>query len=126
MPAAHPPANAAVPTPASPAWTSAPSGPGRQMMYYLIVAKGQRKGLPIPIQVDLFLLGSEPICQLRSDHLSPKHCAMVTRDKKVLIRAMDSAEPTLLNGEVIPPGDEWVLHAGDMLNVGPHEFMIQM
>ena len=36
------------------------------MKLYLIVSKGKQKGLPIPIKVDLFLMGSDSICQLRS------------------------------------------------------------
>jgi hypothetical protein len=95
------------------------------MMYYLIVAKGPKKGLPIPIQVDLFLLGSDKMCQLRSGKLAPKHAALVSRDQKAFIRDLHSG-PTLVNGEVVPPGAEWPLHAGDMLSVGSLEFMIQL
>ena len=34
----------------------------------------------------VFLIGSEKMCQLRSKKLSPKHCAIVTREKKVFIQ----------------------------------------
>jgi anti-anti-sigma regulatory factor len=33
--------------------------------------------------------------------------------------------PTLVNGELVPPGTEWPLHAGDKLAMGPLEFMVQ-
>ncbi len=95
------------------------------MKFYLIVAKGKRTGMPIPITIDLFLLGSEEICQLRSKGLGAEHCALVTRENKVFIRDLDSGQPTLLNGEIIPPGVEWPLHAGDRIALGPLEFMIQ-
>jgi anti-anti-sigma regulatory factor len=95
------------------------------MKFYLIVAKGKRSGMPIPITVDLFLLGSARMCQLRSDSLGEKHCALVTRGKKVFIRDMDCGDPTLVNGHLLPPGDEWPLHAGDRISVGSLEFMIQ-
>jgi hypothetical protein len=95
------------------------------MKYYLIVAKGKRKGFPIPIQVDLFVMGSAKVCQLRSDLLAPEHCGLVTRGRKVFIRDWDSGEPTLLNGDLVPPGEEWPVHAGDRLTVGPLEFVFQ-
>lgn len=109
-----------------PSWNGGAAASGRGLVYYLIVAKGPKKGLPIPIQVDLFLLGSEKICQLRSAHLSPKHCALVSRDKKVFIRDLHTGKPTLVNDEVVTPGAEWPLHAGDVISAGPLEFMIQM
>jgi anti-anti-sigma regulatory factor len=94
---------------------------------YLIVAKGKHKGMPIPITVDLFLIGSAPECQLRS-HLpgvGQRHCALVIREHKVFIRDMNSGEPTLVNGEMVPPGEEWPLHKGDHLEVGPFAFVLQ-
>lgn len=95
------------------------------MKFQLIVAKGRKKGLPIPVKVDLFLIGSDEICQLRKRSLGPKHCAIVTRHKKVFVRDMDSGKLTLVNGTAIPPGSEWPLHNGDQLTVGPLEFQIQ-
>lgn len=95
------------------------------MKFYLIVAKGSKKGMPVPITVDLFLIGSDPICQLRARNLGPKHCALVTRDGKVFVRDMGSGEPTLVNGEALTPGVEWPLHKGDRLAFGNLEFMIQ-
>ncbi|MCS7045565.1 MAG: FHA domain-containing protein [Gemmataceae bacterium] len=82
-------------------------------------------GTPIPITGDLFLIGSDKFCQLRNSHLGSKHCALVTRDKKVFLRDFNSGQPTTLNGEVLPNGAEWPLHAGDKFAVGNLEFMIQ-
>lgn len=95
------------------------------MKFYLIVAKGRKQGMPIPITVDLFLVGSDRMCQLRKRSLEPKQCAFVTRNKKVFVRDMDSGQFTLVNGSAIPPGAEWPLHSGDRITVGPLEFMIQ-
>lgn len=95
------------------------------MKFYLIVAKGSKKGMPIPITIDLFLIGSAKMCQLRKETLPPKHCAFVSRDKKVFLRDMDGGAATLVNGQIVPPGQEWPLHAGDLIEVGPLEFMIQ-
>ena len=106
---------------------SGPAAPSKRnpLLVYLIVMKGPKKGLPIPISGDLFLLGSDPMCQLRNARLGAKHAALTTRDKKVFLRDLNSGKPTQLNYEVVPPGDEWPLHAGDILGVGHLDFMIQ-
>jgi len=97
------------------------------MKFYLIVAKGKHKGMPIEIKVDLFLIGAAKMCQLRSRHrgIAGEHCAFVTRDRKVFIRDMGSGEPTTVNGTLVPPGEEWPVHAGDRVEVGPLQFMVQ-
>src|SRR5438270_8703916 len=95
------------------------------MKFYLIVARGPKQGMPIPITIDLFLIGSDPECQIRNPNLGAKHCAFVTRQKKVFIQDLDSGLPTLINSELIPPGEEWPLHGGDRIALGRLEFMIQ-
>lgn len=97
------------------------------MKVYLIVAKGKQKGVPIRIPVDLFLIGSEKMCQLRSrlPGIGGQHCALVKREKKVFVRDMGSGKATILNGNTLPGGGEWPCHTGDRLEVGPLEFMIQ-
>jgi anti-anti-sigma factor len=97
------------------------------MKYYLIVANGKKQGLPIPITVDLFLIGTDQHCQLRSkcEGTGAQHCAFVARHDKVFIRDMDSGFPTLVDGELVPPGEEWPVHAGNRLTVGPLEFVVQ-
>lgn len=97
------------------------------MKLYLIVAKGKRKGFPIEIKVDLFLIGSDRMCQLRSElpGIFPQHCAVVKKDeRKVFVRDLDSGK-TIINGDLLPPGEEWPLHAGDRIEVGPLEFLVQ-
>jgi anti-anti-sigma factor len=97
------------------------------MKFFLIVANGKHRGMPIAITVDLFIIGSDESCQLRSrlPGIGPQHCALLTRAHKVFVRDMDSGDATLVNGELLPPGEEWPLHAGDRLYVGPLEFMVQ-
>ncbi|HVK14693.1 MAG TPA: FHA domain-containing protein [Gemmataceae bacterium] len=97
------------------------------MKFFLIVAKGKKAGLPIPIEIDLFLIGSGEECQLRAVHddIGEQHCAIVTRDRKVFVSDLGSGHHTLVNGEPIEPGQEWPLHSKDMLEVGPLKFMIQ-
>jgi anti-anti-sigma factor len=97
------------------------------MKFYLIVAKGKKKGLPIPIKVDLFVIGTDKMCQLRTDltDVGPEHCALVTRDNKVFIRDWDSGFPTLVNGDLVPPGMERPMHAGDRITISKMQFVIQ-
>jgi anti-anti-sigma regulatory factor len=97
------------------------------MKLFLIVARGKHQGMPIPIKIDLFLIGSDKMCQMRSHRpgVGPQHCALVTRERKVFVRDLDSGDPTFLNGEPLPPGEEWPLHAGDRLALGPLEFLVQ-
>ena len=98
------------------------------MKYYLIAAKGKHRGFPVPITVDLFMMGSDKVCQLQSNlpGVAPRHCALVTRENKVFVRDWNSGEPTLINGELVPPGEEWPVHAGDRLEFGPLKFLIQL
>lgn len=96
------------------------------MKVYLIVAKGKHQGTPILIKVDLFLMGSDKICQLRSllPGIAPQHCALETRDKKVFVRNLGEGF-TSVNGNLVPPGEEWPIHNGNRLVVGPLEFLVQ-
>lgn len=97
------------------------------MKFYLIVAKGKKQGFPIPIEVDLFMIGSDKMCQLRAQHedIGEKHVVLVTRGKKVFVSDQNSGHATLINGEIMEGGAEWALHSGDMLEVGPLKFMVQ-
>jgi anti-anti-sigma regulatory factor len=97
------------------------------MKFYLIVAKGKKQGMPIPVEVDLFLIGSGPVCQLRAVHddIGEQHCAIVTRGRKVFVSDLDSGHPSFVNGELLTPGVEWPLHSRDILEVGPLKFMVQ-
>jgi len=98
------------------------------MKFYLIVAKGKKLGFPIPVVVDLFLIGSNRLCQLRIPHenVGPQQCAIVQRGRKAFVRDMGSEHPTLLNGSLVPPSEEWPLHAGDRLAIGSLEFVVQL
>lgn len=97
------------------------------MKYFLIVASGRQKGLPIPLQVDLFMIGSGKECQLRckSSGTPARQCAIVIRDKKIFVRDLNSGKPTLINDALLPPGEEWPLHQGDRLQVGKLQLLVQ-
>ena len=98
------------------------------MKFYLIVAKGKHRGLPIPINVDLFLIGADKACQLRAQHpqMGSQQCALVTRGQKVFVRDLGGGHPTLVNGSELPVSEEWPLHKGDTVTAGPLEFKVRM
>jgi anti-anti-sigma regulatory factor len=97
------------------------------MKVYLIVASGKRKGFPILLQQSIFMLGSDDVCQLRSPlpGIAPRHCAVRVDERKVFVRDLGSDEGTLVNGSRMPMSEEWPLHKGDRIAVGPLEFMVQ-
>jgi anti-anti-sigma regulatory factor len=97
------------------------------MKVYLIVASGKRKGFPILMQQNIFMLGSDGVCQLRSPlpGIAPRHCAVRIDERKVFVRDMGSDEGTIVNGARMPASEEWPLHKGDRIAVGPLEFMVQ-
>jgi anti-anti-sigma regulatory factor len=99
---------------------------GSVMAFYLIPTKGKQKGQAIRIKIDLFMIGSDESCQLRNPNLAPQHCTLITRDKKVFIRDMDSGESTLVNDETMPNGSEWPLHKGDRIRIGNLHFISEI
>ena len=98
------------------------------MKFVLIVAKGKRRGLPIPIHTDLFLVGTSQSCQLRADHpdLGSQHCAFIIRRPKVFLHDLGSGCSTVVNDKIIPPDEEWPLHKGDRIKIGPLEFVMSL
>ena len=96
------------------------------MKFYLIVSRGRHRGMPIPIEIDLFVIGSGPACQLRASHpdLGEQHCALVMRGRRVFVRDLGSGKPTFVNDREVPTSEEWPVHRGDRLAVGPLEFKI--
>ena len=97
------------------------------MKFYLIVAKGKKQGQPIPIEVDLFMIGGGKMCQLRAVHddIGEKHCALLIRGKKVFVSDLDSGHKTIVNEDALEPGIEWPLHNGDRIEIGPLKFIVQ-
>jgi hypothetical protein len=97
------------------------------MKLYLIVTKGKKQGVPILISTDFFMMGADNMCQLRSaaPGIGGQHCMLTHRDKKVFLRDLGSGETTVINGEVLPPDNEWPLHTGDRIEVGPLQFLVQ-
>ncbi|MBV9125770.1 MAG: STAS domain-containing protein [Planctomycetes bacterium] len=97
------------------------------MGLHLVVSKGKHRGMVIDIKQDLFMFGSDQVCQLRSQQpgIAPQHCALLKRERKIFVRDLDGSQPTVINDAAMPAGSEWPLHSGDRLGVGPLEFVVE-
>jgi predicted component of type VI protein secretion system len=96
------------------------------MKISLVVAQGLHQGKVIPVPTPQFLIGRDPQCQLRpaSEIVSKRHCALLVREGKVVLRDFGSTNGTFLNGE--PVTDEREVADGDNLKVGPLEFVVRV
>ncbi len=96
------------------------------MKFFLIVAKGKKQGMPIPIEVDLFTIGSGMACQLRcprkNRRAALRHHPARTQGfhPRSEHRGTNSRKRRRDSGHA-----EWPLHPGDVIEVGPLKFIIQ-
>ncbi len=91
-----------------------------------VVTAGKAEGKTIPIALPQFVIGRDPQCHLRpaSALISKRHCAVLTRGEKVLVRDFDSTNGTFVNDE--PVKGERELHHEDQLKVGPLTFSVSI
>jgi len=93
----------------------------------LVVVQGRSIGKEIPVRSPKFLIGRGIECHLRpnSDLVSRHHCMILIHDdEEVRLRDLGSTNGTLVNGIPIP--NEVMLCAGDLIEVGPLVFQIEM
>src|SRR5262249_32658914 len=71
------------------------------MKWALMVDRGKRKGMMIPIQKSPFLIGRSDECQLRASnpYVSNRHCELLTEDDKFVIRDCNSTNGTFINSQ---------------------------
>jgi pSer/pThr/pTyr-binding forkhead associated (FHA) protein len=92
----------------------------------VVLTEGKASGQKIPITLSQFLIGRDPQCHLRpaSAIISKRHCAILTKDGKVLVRDFNSTNGTFLNNE--PIKGERQIQDGDSLRVGPLTFKVSI
>jgi len=92
----------------------------------VVLTGGKPSGQTIPITLSQFLIGRDPQCHLRpaSAIISKRHCAILVKDGKVLIRDFDSTNGTFVNDE--PLKGEREVHRDDHLRVGPLTFRLNI
>jgi pSer/pThr/pTyr-binding forkhead associated (FHA) protein len=96
------------------------------MKLSLVVAEGAHKGKVIPISLAQFLIGRDPQCHLRpaSSMISKRHCALLVRNGKVLVRDFSSTNGTFVNDEKVE--GEADLNNDDQLKIGPLLFFVKL
>jgi len=95
------------------------------MKWALMVDRGKRKGMIIPIQKSPFLIGRSDECQLRAanPYVSHRHCELLTEDDKFVVRDCNSTNGTFINSQRVDGQVE--LHEGDRLRVGSLAFLVR-
>jgi pSer/pThr/pTyr-binding forkhead associated (FHA) protein len=94
------------------------------MKWALMVDRGKRKGMIIPIQKSPFLIGRNDECQVRTanPYVSHRHCELLTEDDKIAVRDCKSTNGTFINSQRVEGQVE--LHEGDCLKVGSLAFLV--
>jgi predicted component of type VI protein secretion system len=92
----------------------------------VVLTAGKKKGWAIPIAVAEFLIGRSAGCHLRpkSRIFSDRHCALITRDGRLFVRDLGSANGTYVNQK--PVRGELELHDQDRLRVGFLSFAVHI
>src|SRR5262249_5724553 len=95
------------------------------MKWALMVDRGERKGMIIPIQKSPFLIGRSDECQLRAanPYVSNRHCELLTEDDKFVVRDCNSTNGTFINSQRVDGQVE--LHEGDCLKVSSLAFLVR-
>src|SRR5215475_11119165 len=90
----------------------------------VVLSQGKGEGKIIPITLSQFLIGRDPQCHLRpaSATISKRHCAILVKNGKVLVRDFDSTNGTFINDEPLKGQRE--VHHGDQLRLGPLTFQV--
>lgn len=94
-----------------------------QVVLVMLSTDGQRRSFPL--NREMTIIGRRDDCDLRipvSD-VSRKHCRLVKEEGGVRIEDLGSSNGTYRNGERI---QEAMLEAGDHVQVGPLQFIVQI
>ncbi len=91
----------------------------------LILQNGRQAGARRPLGLPTTFIGRNPGCEMRLnvDGVDPLHCLLVFREDGLEIRDLNSVHGTYVNGTRI---DEAKLQSGDLLKVGPFQFLVEL
>jgi len=91
------------------------------MQILLRVNVPDRPEKKVRISRDVIIGREKGRCDLRiaSGDVSRKHCQILIGEYAVLVRDLDSANGTRINGELIPAQTNFPLNSGDILAIGP-------
>jgi pSer/pThr/pTyr-binding forkhead associated (FHA) protein len=96
------------------------------MAIHLLVLAGKHAGQKIALPATQFVIGRDGSCHIRpiSMDVSKFHCAIAQHHDRIVIRDLKSTNGTFLNGNRVCGTAK--AHHGDVLKVGPLEFMVQV
>lgn len=94
-----------------------------QVVLMMLKADGSRRSFPL--NREMTVIGRHDDCDLRIPvgDVSRKHCRLVKEDAGLKIEDLGSSNGTYRNGERI---QEALLEAGDRLQIGPAQFVVQI
>jgi pSer/pThr/pTyr-binding forkhead associated (FHA) protein len=100
-------------------------GPASVWAGELIVQNGRQSGARRPLQVPLTIVGKDPTCDIRlnSEGIDSLHCLLVHGPSGLIIRDLDSASGTFVNGERVNSVN---LKEGDLLTIGGFQFRLNL
>jgi len=92
----------------------------------VVLTEGPQQGKVLEIKLSQFIIGRDPECHLRpaSSLISKRHCALIQREGKAILRDFGSTNGTFLNEE--PVKGEVELQQDDQLRIGPLEFLVNL
>jgi pSer/pThr/pTyr-binding forkhead associated (FHA) protein len=95
------------------------------MQVRLEVSHKSGKKKTVNIHSDV-VIGRSTECSLRiaSGEISRKHCKLTVIESGVLVRDLESANGTWINGVMIPPNRDVALPPGSRLSIGPVQFVV--
>jgi len=99
------------------------------MKVYLEVTNGARRQgqrIALPSEGE-FLVGREAACHLRpgSAAVSKRHCSLRVEEGRLFVRDLGSSNGTKVNSCRVE-GDDFELHQGDRLEIGPLAFVVHV
>ena len=109
--------------------TQQPSGSKRGVLPIwageLIVQSGRQNGARRPLQIPLTVIGKAAGCDIRlnSTNIGEMHCLLVHGPTGLMIRDLDSANGTFVNGERTTSLN---LKDGDLLTIGSFQFRLHL
>lgn len=97
-------------------------------MKFFLVAQmpGPMHGRKVPLTIRLFTIGQSRECTLQASDpaIAELHCALETRDDKLFVHDLASPGGTFVNE--VRVGENFQLHHGDRLKVGPLLFRMMV
>src|ERR1700722_15036142 len=89
----------------------------------LVVLNGRQSGTRRALTVPVMYIGRAPGCDVRLnvEGIEAFHCVLASRPGEVMLRDLNSAQGTFVNGQRISAA---LLRDGDLLDVGPFRFRV--